>query len=57
MLDMNSENVLGLYWTKTMIWWVMAVDLTMDLDYRLYVWIVLGYRTLYGYVMTLLVHG
>ena len=40
-----------------MTWWIMGVDSIMDLDYGLYVWIGLGYRTLYGYVMTLLAQG
>ena len=42
MLDLDTDEVFGLYWTKTMTWWVVAVDLTMELDYELYVWIGFG---------------
>ena len=54
---MDSDVVLGLYWTKTVTWWVMAVGLMMDLDYKLYIWIGLGYRTLYGHIMILFAQG
>ena len=46
MLDLDNDDVPRLYWTKSMEWWVVAVDLMVDLDYGLDVWIGLGYQTL-----------
>ena len=31
----NIDDVIGLYWTKTIIWCVVVVDLMMDLDHGL----------------------
>lgn len=35
MLDLDIDDVVGMCWAKTMTWWVVAMNLMMDLDYGL----------------------
>ena len=53
---MNNAGF-GLWWKwiKTMILWIIVMDLIMDMDCGFCIWIGHRYWTLYGYELTLLV--
>ena len=57
----NEINIVGYgmqwKWTKTITWWIMALDSIVDMDCGLWIWIGHRYWTLYRYELTLLAQG